>query len=169
MPELIDSCATTSFSTHIPEHLRKDQSLTDEGSINSTTVREDAYPSTSLPEVEWHPLGGVPPRLTPAGNHAHYDYEVKSWPWLFEPMMAKQKMHDMRDMRDRPYKIGDRMLLREFDPRTGKYTGREGVALITYITNNETPCAMSSSVLARDFAILSVTCHELGTACDRNA
>lgn len=57
MPELIDSCATTSFSTHIPEHFRKDQPLTDnafapEDNINGTSVREDAYPGTPLPEVK---------------------------------------------------------------------------------------------------------------------
>lgn len=126
------------------------------------------HDADGLPVVNWHPLGGVPPKQTPAGHFAHYDYEVKSWPWLFEPMMSGKKTHDMRDMRDRPYKIGDRMLLREFDPRTGTYTGREGIAMITYITNNETPCAMSSSVLDRDFAVLSVGCFELGET-DRNA
>ena len=108
------------------------------------------------------PVKELPYRTTPAGNSAIYDYEVKSWPWLFEPMCAGQKTHDMRDKRDRPYKVGDRMLLREFDPRTGFYTGREATALITYITDNVTPCAMSSGALATDFAILSVTVGELG-------
>ena len=121
-----------------------------------------------LPDIQWHPLGGIPPRQTPGGHYAHYDYEVKSWPWLFEPMVAGQKTHDMRDKRDRPYKVGDRMLLREFDPRTGRYTGREAVAYITYITDNVTPCAMSSNALSNDHAILSVTVSELGD-CDRNA
>lgn len=85
-----------------------------------------------------------------------YDYAVKSWPWLFEQMLAGTKKHDMRDLRDRPYEIGDRMLLQEFDPRSGEYTGREAVANITYITSNMTPCAMSSAALDRNFAILSV-------------
>ena len=107
-------------------------------------------------------------RKTPAGNVAVYDYEVKSWPWLFEPMVAGKKFHDMRDKRDRDYKVGDRMLLREFDPRTGQYTGREAVSMITYITDNVTPCAMSSNALDRDHAILSVRVSELGDT-DRNA
>ena len=85
------------------------------------------------------------------------DYEVKSWPWFFEEMIAGRKKHDMRDMRDREYKVGDLMLLREFDPRTGQYTGRSARALITYITSNSTPCAMSSSALDNDYAILSVS------------
>jgi hypothetical protein len=103
--------------------------------------------ATELPETKWSVPLGVPP----------YDYEVKSWPWFFEPMVAKKKTHDMRDMRDRSYKIGDRMLLREFDPRDGKYTGRCALATITYITSTDTPCAMSSATLDKNFAILSVS------------
>ncbi len=85
-----------------------------------------------------------------------YDYEVKSWPWFFEEMISGQKKHDMRDKRDRDYAVGDRMLLREFDPRYGEYTGRAAIATITYITDNVTPCAMSSAALDRNFAILSL-------------
>jgi hypothetical protein len=84
------------------------------------------------------------------------DYEVKSWPWFFQPMMDGEKKHDMRDKRDRPYKVGDRMLLREFDPRGSGYTGRTAVARITYITSNDSPCAMSSGALDNNYAILSV-------------
>jgi len=62
----------------------------------------------------------------------------------------------MRDMRDRDYKVGDRMLLREYDPFGGGYSGRQAIATITYITSHETPCAMSSAALDRNFAILSV-------------
>ena len=93
-------------------------------------------------------MSHTPPQL--------YDYEVKSWPAFFSQMIAGDKKHDMRDKRDRDYKIGDRMLLREFDPFGGGYTGREAVALITYITDNVTPCAMSSAALDNNFAILSV-------------
>lgn len=85
-----------------------------------------------------------------------YDYDVKSWPWFFEPMITGKKRHDMRDKRDRTYTIGDRMLLREFNPRNGEYTGRQAVATITYITDNVTPCAMSSTCLDGNAAILSV-------------
>ena len=85
-----------------------------------------------------------------------YDYEVKSWPWFFEEMITGRKKHDMRDKRDREYKVGDKMLLREFDPRTGQYSGRAAIGTITYITDNVTPCAMSSAALDRDFAILSL-------------
>lgn len=97
------------------------------------------------------PVPGTIPTGLPA-----YDYEVKSWPQFFEPMVSGKKLHDMRDKRDREYKIGDRMLLREFDPFGTGYSGRVAIATITYITSNETPCAMSSVGLGNDMAILSV-------------
>jgi hypothetical protein len=85
-----------------------------------------------------------------------YDYEVKSWPWFFSKMIAGQKKHDMRDKRDRAYKVGDKVLFREWDPTGGDYTGRSAVFEITYITSNDSPCAMSSAALDRNFVILSV-------------
>lgn len=85
-----------------------------------------------------------------------YDYEVKSWTYLFQAFIDGRKRHDMRDLRDRPYKVGDVMKLREFDHTIGNYTGREALAKITYITSNNTPCAMSSAALDNNFAILSI-------------
>jgi len=82
-------------------------------------------------------------------------HKVKSWPWFFEAMKAGSKKHDMRKT-DRNYKVGDMLLLQEFDPRTGQYTGREHSMVITYITSRETPCALSSNGLAQDHIILSV-------------
>jgi hypothetical protein len=89
------------------------------------------------------------------------DYAVKSWPWFFEQMICGQKKHDMRDKRDRDYAVGDIMLLEEFDPRGVGYTGRSATVLITYITDNVTPCAMSSSALDNDYAVLSVELLDL--------
>lgn len=82
-------------------------------------------------------------------------HRVKSWPWFFEPMVNRVKKHDMRTT-DRDYKVGDVLLLQEFDPRTGHYTGREHSMTITYITSRDTPCALSSNGLAQDHVILSV-------------
>lgn len=102
---------------------------------------------TALPDVAWVPLDPHP---------VVYEYEVKSWPQFFQPMIDGVKKHDMRNKRDREYKVGDRMLLREYDPFGGGYTGRSAVFEITYITSNDTPCALSSAGLGDDMAILSV-------------
>lgn len=84
------------------------------------------------------------------------DHRIKSWPQFFQPMIEGIKKHDMRNMRDRPYRVGQVLLLQEFDPFGGGYTGREAAFRITYITSNVTPCALSSAALANDFAILSL-------------
>jgi len=82
-------------------------------------------------------------------------HTMKSWPWFFEPMMAGLKMHDMRTT-ERDFKIGDTVILKEFDPRVGVYTGRTLQMAITYITSRDTPCALSSNGLAQDHVILSL-------------
>lgn len=83
----------------------------------------------------------------------HY---VKSWMHLFDAIERGFKRHDIRDMRDRDYKVGDTLVLQRFDQINGRYTGAVLVTRITYITGRDTPCAFSSAVLDRNFAILSL-------------
>ncbi len=81
---------------------------------------------------------------------------VKSWPYLYSEAIAGRKTHDIRDMNERSYKVGHRMHFREFDQTIGQYTGREALFKITYITDNNTPCAMSSCALDKRYGILSI-------------
>lgn len=83
-------------------------------------------------------------------------HEVKSWTHLFSAVLLGLKMHDIRDMRERDYEVGDQMILQEFDMAKGEYTGRWARVEITYITDRMTPCAMSSTVLDRNHGILSI-------------
>jgi len=83
-------------------------------------------------------------------------HTVKSWSYLFQAIKLGMKKHDIRDTRDRNYNIGDTIILREFDQTKGMYTGDELTCSITYITDRNTPCAFSSSVLDRDFCILTI-------------
>jgi hypothetical protein len=80
---------------------------------------------------------------------------MKSWPWFFQAFVDGLKLHDLRK-KDRNFQPGDDVLLQEYDPRTGNYTGRELKATITYLTSNDVPCALSSNALARDHVILSL-------------
>ncbi len=83
----------------------------------------------------------------------HY---VKSWTFLFQPMLDGEKTHDIRIM-DRDYKVGDTLVLQEYDWGAKKYTGRELNVKITYITSGDNPCAFSPSVLHPQFCVLSVS------------
>lgn len=83
-------------------------------------------------------------------------YEVKSWTHFFQSIKNGTKLHDMRDLKDRKYKIGDFLILKEYDPFKGEYTGDSCKVEITYITSADTPCAFSSAALAPGFCILSL-------------
>lgn len=83
-------------------------------------------------------------------------HKVKSWTYLFQQIKSGAKKADMRDMNDRPYKVGDHMVLNEFDQTNGTYTGDKIEVKITHIIDENTPCAFSSAALKRGFGILSI-------------
>ncbi len=83
-------------------------------------------------------------------------YNVKSWVPFFQAFKTGAKKHDMRDLKDRNYKVGDILILEEYDPFKGTYTGDAMKMKITYITSRETPCAFSSAALDSNYCILSL-------------
>ncbi|WP_425962671.1 DUF3850 domain-containing protein [Rhizobium nepotum] len=83
-------------------------------------------------------------------------HTLKSWPQFFNPILAGTRTSDMRLKTDRDFAIGDHMVLEEFDPFGGGYTGRKATVEITHIISNETPCALSSAVLDNDYCVLSI-------------
>lgn len=83
-------------------------------------------------------------------------HTLRSWAYLYTAMVNGEKLHDLR-INDRNYAVGDVCLLQEYDNTRGEYTGREALFRISYITGRAgVPCAVSSSVLARDHVILSM-------------
>jgi hypothetical protein len=85
-------------------------------------------------------------------------HRVKSWPQFFQPIFEGLKTHDLRRKDDRDYRVGDTMLLMEYDPRSESYTGRELEVRITYVTSAEYPCAYSvGGGLSPNLGILSIT------------
>jgi hypothetical protein len=87
-------------------------------------------------------------------------HKVKSWNYLFQAAKSGAKKHDFRDATERDYKIGDQLLLQEFNPATGQYTGEELLVNITYKTDRQTPCALSSNGLAQNMVVLSIEIAE---------
>lgn len=82
-------------------------------------------------------------------------HELKSWSQFFRPIVAGERTHELR-RNDRDYRVGDRLLLREYDPSMGTYTGSHCEVAITSITSRDVPCAVSDQGLDPDFCILSV-------------
>jgi len=84
------------------------------------------------------------------------EHKVKSWPLFFEATLSGAKTHEVRRMTDRDYRVGDTLLLQEYDPTTQTHSGRELVVRITYMTSPEAPCALSEQCLHPDYCILSI-------------
>ena len=63
-------------------------------------------------------------------------------------------MYDLRDARDKHFEVGQIVQLNEFDIVEGRPTGDFLLLRITYITDRNTPCALSSTVLEPGFCIL---------------
>lgn len=86
----------------------------------------------------------------------NYKHELKSWVGLFEPLFFGLKKHEFRVM-DRDFAVGDVCRVREYEPTTKVYTGRELFYEITYITSSQhNHCAFSPNALHPGMAVLSV-------------
>ena len=59
-------------------------------------------------------------------------HELKTWTEYFWDVKKGLKTFEYR-WNDRDFKIGDTLLLREFDPYTGLYSGRVLSVLVTYL------------------------------------
>lgn len=51
-------------------------------------------------------------------------HELKTWPEYFKSVIERQKKFEVRKM-DRPFKLGDTLVLQEYDPKKQQYTGQE--------------------------------------------
>lgn len=59
-------------------------------------------------------------------------HELKAWPDYFFRVFAGQKKFEVRK-NDRDYQIGDILHLREWDPDTNEYTGKEMKVEVHYV------------------------------------
>lgn len=82
-------------------------------------------------------------------------HDLKTWPRPFEAVLHGTKTHEIRKA-DRPFAVGDVLMLREWDPETRQYTGRTLLADVTYLSEGGTwglpadLCVMSIRSESRD-------------------
>lgn len=81
------------------------------------------------------------------------EHELKTWPEYFEPTWNGLKRFEFRK-NDRDFKQGDVLRLREWDPKTEKYTGREIAAMVAYVLYSgfglpDGTCIMSLAAVRR--------------------
>jgi hypothetical protein len=60
-------------------------------------------------------------------------HELKTWPQFFDAVHRGVKGYEVR-RNDRNFQVGDRLHLREWDPKAGAYTGRELTVKVNHIT-----------------------------------
>lgn len=60
-------------------------------------------------------------------------HELKTWPEYFEAVASGAKNFEIRSTKDRTFEVGDKVVLKEWDPATSSYSGRLRVRQITYI------------------------------------
>ena len=86
-------------------------------------------------------------------------HELKTWPAYYNKVITGKKKFEIREL-DRPFKIGDDLLLREWNPiskQYGEYTGRRVRARITNILySNKTPFLPSFLPNGNPYGILSI-------------
>ena len=59
-------------------------------------------------------------------------HELKCWPEYFGAVRRGEKPFEVRKW-DRPYAVGDTLRLREYEPKSGEYTGDEITREVTYL------------------------------------
>jgi hypothetical protein len=63
-------------------------------------------------------------------------HELKIWPEYYEPGRTREKTYEVRKD-DRDYEVGDLLILKEWNPETGDYTGRKYMSKVTHILRNK--------------------------------
>lgn len=81
----------------------------------------------------------------------------KSWTLFFEDILSGLRTSDIRSEDRGQFHEGDELLLQEWDPVKGCYTGREQLVQITYVQRNKSnPCAISRDALKDGYCVLSI-------------
>ena len=78
-------------------------------------------------------------------------HDLKAWPPQFAAVFNGRKRYEIRT-NDRDFQEGDELMLREWDPKTGRYSGRHILTTVTYMTRGgefglpENMCVMSLAI-----------------------
>jgi len=77
-------------------------------------------------------------------------HELKTWPAPFREVVLGHKTHEIRKT-DRLFAVGDKLWLREYDPKTESYTGQHCLVQVSYVTSGEWG-------IPNDLCVMSIKC-----------
>lgn len=78
-------------------------------------------------------------------------HALKTWPEYYKLIVSGEKPFELRKD-DRPFVVGDTLILQEFNPEKNEYTGKESEFNIGYILRNA-----PNFGLKKGFCILGLT------------
>lgn len=83
-------------------------------------------------------------------------HDLKCWPEFFDDLVVGDKTFELRKD-DRNFQIGDTLLLREWIPKTEKYSGRKLTRRVTYkLEHREGAGCAADFGLKPGYAILGI-------------
>ena len=82
-------------------------------------------------------------------------HELKIWPEYFLPIIKCEKTFEIRTNADRKFTPGDRLVLKEWNPKTEQFTGRECSVEVGYTLTNPP--------MLKGFTIMSIKFDEWWT------
>lgn len=74
-------------------------------------------------------------------------HKLKTWPATFGALLSGHKTFEFR-VDDRGFAVGDTVVLEEWDPTVGAYTGRHTTRKITYVLREDFGVPEGYAVLA---------------------
>jgi ASC-1-like (ASCH) protein len=60
-------------------------------------------------------------------------HELKTWPEFYEAILQGRKTFEIR-LNDRDFKVNDLLVLKEYEPIPGVFTGRKTLREVSYVT-----------------------------------
>lgn len=83
-------------------------------------------------------------------------HDLKSWPEFFQPVFEGKKNFELR-RDDRHFMVGDVLVLKEWEPNTAKYSGRQVRKVITFKLDGIGSGGITPlHGLSRQYSILSI-------------
>lgn len=64
-------------------------------------------------------------------------HELKSWPVYFRALVSGVKTFEVRRGNDRTYRAGDELFIKEWDPKTERYSGLDLLMRVTYVMHRD--------------------------------
>jgi hypothetical protein len=88
-------------------------------------------------------------------------HDLKTWPEFFAALIDGTKPFELRK-NDRDYHVGDVLRLREWDPATKAYSGRETGRRVTYMLDHRPGAGCAADLgLAEGYAVLGIVPFDL--------